>query len=672
MKIFTKKQLYFDKDSYSNFSYHKEFDNGLIVKMELLFGYGEYQQYQENMIKEMVEALETEANSTKFSIIKFKSFFELLLQELNSRLAVFADKLRVFNKISIKWFAEFFMDNYYVSSLIGDSSLVIFRKWKLYYALHNDATNNKKIDLFAELIEGDLSSWDEIIYFGNNISYFTDSEDFTYIGEIHGTDDRSLLQIIGDMLWERTDMASIGFTHLDLVTFDEHRIQLSKNSWLSQYIDKIHYRFKKRKYIMSIVWFGVLMLWLLSVLVANFLQTSNGITLSAVDGATKDYFSLAWLKKEIEEFKMLDASSPEKYNMFKSIENKIEQIEKEGKLPLDIKQLKVMLQSEYQQWFNIEKIDQLDDRSLTFNSTDLLDIGVPFGLYAGKQISVAGSQWVILWAVNDELKWITQKIGLESKLQWCTPNLQSNGLLCFDTANGIYNITKQSIQTASIGSWSFEKTIQQIGTFGNSNMYLLINNPVLNTAWTFIMRYPLIPGSKESFKAPINYTFGSEVATPWSFSSMSIDSTFLLRSDKDHSLYQLWRDGVTSKSRKVTLVWWKELTTNAWSGIKVISTINSSFVYLFLPSKQQLIVYKSNPSKATDWWKYNYTLKYFFALQLPSTEIYDISISDSSKPQLYVLTNKWVANIKLYDYIDSFDTIEKSNQQAKETNNTSN
>ncbi|MBP7007325.1 hypothetical protein KBB05_00965 [Patescibacteria group bacterium] len=46
---------------------------------------------------------------------------------------------------------------------------------------------------------------------------------------------------------------------------------------------------------------------------------------------------------------MLDASSPEKYNMFKSIENKIEQIEKEGKLPLDIKQLKVMLQSEYQQ-----------------------------------------------------------------------------------------------------------------------------------------------------------------------------------------------------------------------------------------------------------------------------------------------------------------------------------
>lgn len=158
MKIFTKKQSYNDQHISSNFSYHKEFESGLIVKIELLFGYGEYLQYQEKMIKEMIEALETEATSSKFSIIKFKSFFELLLQELNSRLAVFADKLKVFQKISIKGFAEFFMDNYYVSSLIGDSSLVIFRKGKLYYALHNDATNNKKIDLFAELIEGDLSS----------------------------------------------------------------------------------------------------------------------------------------------------------------------------------------------------------------------------------------------------------------------------------------------------------------------------------------------------------------------------------------------------------------------------------------------------------------------------------------------------------------------------------
>jgi hypothetical protein len=195
----------------------------------------------------------------------------------------------------------------------------------------------------------------------------------------------------------------------------------------------------------------------------------------------------------------------------------------------------------------------------------------------------------------------------------------------------------------------------------------LVENPTLNAVWTFIVRYPLIPGNKDSFKTPINYTFNNEIVTPWSFDSMSIDGTFLLWSDKDQSLYQLRRDGISSKNRKISLIGWKELYSAGWSGAtKVITTINSSLVYLYLPSKQQLLVYKSNPSKATDGWKYNYSLKYFFALQLPTTTtIYDISISDSSKPQLYILTEKWVANVKLYDYIDSFDTIEKSNQQAK-------
>jgi hypothetical protein len=75
--------------------------------------------------------------------------------------------------------------------MIGNGSLIIFRKGALYYSLHNDATNNKKIDLFAELVEGDLNNGDEIIYFANNISYFTDAEDFAYIGEINGTDERN-------------------------------------------------------------------------------------------------------------------------------------------------------------------------------------------------------------------------------------------------------------------------------------------------------------------------------------------------------------------------------------------------------------------------------------------------------------------------------------------------
>lgn len=91
------------------------------------------------------------------------------------------------------------------------------------------------------------------------------------------------------------------------------------------------------------------MLLLIGLLFANFFQTKSGIKLDTVDGQTQEYFSLAGLQKEIEEFKALDPTAPEKYNMYKNLENKIAQLEQEGKLPLDIKQLKNMLQAEYQQ-----------------------------------------------------------------------------------------------------------------------------------------------------------------------------------------------------------------------------------------------------------------------------------------------------------------------------------
>jgi hypothetical protein len=685
MKLYTKKQLYIDQNT-SDYSYYKEFDNGLVMKAEIIFHYGEYAQYQETLIKEALHELETEASSPKFSVIKFKSYFELILQELNSKLAVFTDKLRIFQKIEIRGYIEFFMDNYYVCTLIGDSSLIIFRKSSLYYSLHNDATSNKKIDLFAELIEWDLDSGDEIIYFANNISYFTDSEDFAYVGEINGTDERTILQIIEDMLSERTELKSIGMINLDFVKFDEKIIWITKSQTASDYVDTIHYWFKKRRYMMSIVGFGLLMLILVGLLFANFFQTKTGVRIGTTDGATQEYFSLAWLKQEIEEFKALDPTAPEKHNMYKNLENKIAQLEQEGKLPLDIDQLKNMLVSEYQAWFNIETVDQLDDWTINFNSTDLLDIGTPIQLFAWQQLSIVGNAWVIIGASSDEVRGIVQKLGLDSRIEWCTTNLQANGLLCFDNIDSIYNITKQNIQTASVGSGSFEKEIQQLGTFGNSNMYILVKNPDLNSAGTYVVRYPLIPGTKEAFKSPINYAF-MDGMNPSAVSSMAIDGSFLLWSSKDEVLYQLRRDGTESKSRKVTLQWGKELYTKSSTptatdpalpaqapvlvneNLKVLTYPNSSFVYLYEPTKRILLVYKSNPAKTSDWSKYSYGLKYFFALQLTQKGVIDVAISDSSKPQLYVLTNKGVANIKLYDYIESFEAVEKSNAQAKQVGN---
>ncbi len=91
---------------------------------------------------------------------------------------------------------------------------------------------------------------------------------------------------------------------------------------------------------------------------------------------------------------------------------------------------------------------------------------------------------------------------------------------------------------------------------------------------------------------------------------------------------------------------------------------SSNYVYLYEPTKHVLLTYKSVPNKTSDNNKNSYSLKYLFAMQLPKTEILDVAVSDSSKPQLSILTAQGIANIKLYDYIESYEATLLSNQKA--------
>lgn len=46
-----------------------------------------------------------------------------------------------------------FFDNVLIGSLIGDTSMMIFRDNALYYAVSNDYDNVERIDLFSEFLE---------------------------------------------------------------------------------------------------------------------------------------------------------------------------------------------------------------------------------------------------------------------------------------------------------------------------------------------------------------------------------------------------------------------------------------------------------------------------------------------------------------------------------------
>lgn len=89
--------------------------------------------------------------------------------------------------------------------------------------------------------------------------------------------------------------------------------------------------------------------------------------------------------------------------------------------------------------------------------------------------------------------------------------------------------------------------------------------------------------------------------------------------------------------------------------------INSNFIYLYDRNSQTLLVYKSTPNKTSEPSQYSYDLKYLFAvkLNLPLWTVADVLVWDDSKPLLYILTDRWVATLPFYNYLDSYDAMTK-------------
>ena len=664
MKIFSKNKYYTESDQ-SHLSHEKQYDNGLVIKSEVLFLNDDYITYQQNLIWDFLEYLDEEVDVENFSLSRFKSIFEFALQELNSKLAVFAEKLKFGEKIHIRWFIEFFKDNYYVSSLIGDSSLVIFRKGRLFYSVHNANTDNKRIDLFSELIEWDVYDGDEILFFGNNVSYFTDKEDFENISDVIWLDDRSMIDISEDMLKERVSMDQIWFINMELVSTDSN-YTWSKSKTFSRFnrFNKIRHRYSFNKYIMGIWFFGLIILTFLWLLISNFTRSQKGIKIWVEDGTgaeSSSYFSLAGIRKDIDQFKALDPSAPEKLSLYEKLSNQIATIEKDGKLPLDIVELKKMLDYEYLKWFNIEQIDSLDQWLYEFNSNDLLDIWTPKFIFAKRTVSVAWSDGFLIGIINSQTPWTNVRSDVQNNLWGCTVNLQSNGLLCYNNDSSIVNVTKEWVNPVTIDGGAVQDIVS-IGTFGNGNMYLLTKDDMLNSQWTYIVRYPIAPGAKNTFRTPIYYNMPSDqIFMSWwamGFTDFTIDGKFLLRSPNDRNIYQYRRAGNDANARKVPLQWWDAITT-LWSGIKLMTYQNSNFVYLYDKWSQTLLVYKSSPNKTSEPSQYTYSLKYIFAVKLnqPKWTIADIVVGDDVKPLLYILTDKWVATLPFYNYLDSYSAI---------------
>ena len=90
--------------------------------------------------------------------------------------------------------------------------------------------------------------------------------------------------------------------------------------------------------------------------------------------------------------------------------------------------------------------------------------------------------------------------------------------------------------------------------------------------------------------------------------------------------------------------------------VKIIVPGNSKYIYTYDKDQQLLTVYNSEPTRENKANTNSYQLVYMFSLKfnINWVNVYDVDIPwEWNKPELYVLSSKWVNKLPLYEYLEA-------------------
>lgn len=674
MKLTNYHKSYLPEDNY--ISFHKNISEWFWIRSDIYIISDSFVQYQKDLIQEFFADL---INNYEFwpqsdsEYRKFIKHFEFAIEDLNSKLAVFGQKVKDIKKLEIRWIVEIIYDKNYVASLIWSASLVIFRDGKLYFSFDNESENNK-IDLFSEFIEGDLHDGDQMVLVGTNLWDIVDEQDLENINELILLEDKWTIDVFEELLTARVTTDFIKFIQSTDVYISSENIAkslLSKNSSNIIYDSKITDYINKNKYNISI-WIITILSFLATIYLAySFYQQRQWIVLVKED-KTAINFTIQDVQNDITFFQKMDPSSPDKMKQYKSINEKISLLEKNNKLPNDVAKLKELIQTNYLQSFNINNISVLENTDKIYSLTqgDVSHLGKPLKITLWKNnFNIWWTNGSIIWVVSDTVLGNNIKPNSSSVVyKWCTSNIQKNGLYCRDSINNIYNITKWWVDIV-INKTNKFPNIKDLWTYGNNNMYILTdwysfgswNN--WSGWWSYIYRYQSLPANQNSFKDPINYSFDTE-----SFDKvparLAIDWSFIFWNQKNSSIYQVRRDTKAVVNTRPVSTQWSVEQIAGWFGdnAQIFTFTNSPNIYIRDSVNKSITVYKSSPPKSNDGNQYNYNISYLFRLNLQiwNDQINDLLITDWLKPEIYVLKTDGIYNIKLYQYLEKYNEKQSS------------
>ncbi len=598
-------------------------------------------------------------------------FFEQKLQELNTKLLAFSEEMQSDERFGLSGVMQLIVDDQYLSALIGSSSLMIFRDAKLIYTVGNDASQ-LHIDQFSEIIEWDLEEDDTILVRWNNLSVFLDDDDLSRITEISSSSDVWFVSQLLDIVTVRVPQQKLWF-YQQLMFVSEQKVTKKKfKKWFAKSLKSlgglwsIYSAYSKQiQYGLAWLFTMLLLIWSLS----GFSQDANN-TIKDENGEIIIDFGIEDIQRDIANFKQTRPESDEKVKQYNKIYDRLTLLEEKWKWSFDVRELKAILEQDYKQWFNIKTINDTKlmwDPVITFTQLEKNTFGAPKHLYYNNWFMVWGEEWVLIGAISETVRWSLISSAIGQKLEQCYFNLLRNGLFCAASDGSIYNTDKNGFTPVTTDDQKFPRAIAALGTFRSNRMYTLTNDDRLNNDGVYVSMYKNKTWSQNDFEKSVTYNlnewfindhptaFGS--GGVWSF---AIDGTFLVRSQWDQSLYQMWREWVSTEFvwRKLDLSGWDTVSMPFSSETQIYAEASSRYIQLFDPTNQTFTVYRSSPFKTTPGWEKSWKPTYFFQIRfdLDATfDIIDVYVEEWEKSNLYIMTADNIYKLPLHEYLDQYN-----------------
>ena len=693
MQLQEHKKIYIPNEEI--FSFQDTLLDNISFKVFVQCSKEKFLQYQKDILEEFVaDFTNIIKTSEELDTIDIRDIFEQNLQLLNTKLKQFAEKVRDVEHFSLKWAIQLVVDEKLMSSMIGNVSMIVLRDQKTAYSVPNSVDTKSKIDLFSDFIEWEIERDDQILYVGLKFADVMDAHDLKEMENLLAQEESSewILSFLEELLTTRVEKSSIWFIISYFVQGPTISMRASKRWWLklrwwigwikwrsikyisnlwekmhnSERIQNVKKQLSENKiYVVGFVLVILMFIFLYS-LASQILNNNSHNNKFQTSAGTYIDINIEDLQNDITEFKTLDASSNLKSAKYIEISQKLEFLEEQWKWLEDVAELKSQLQENYYEGFRITQFKTESDLNtiagkntqiLTFSDNDLEKLWELHSISVPKNIMIAWTKWAIVDASSDTNKHL-QQYNLTKILQDCIPSLNSNWIYCYNDEWEIYMISKTGITPVSTEDWNFRKWIWWLWTFGSKNLYVFksnissLDNMLLtryqhNSDWTYA-----------NFKWWSSYAVSASGVDFGTFSSFDIDENFFWWAN--WRLYLFRREDLawtTLNYREIKIKWSNPLTESYSDNVKIIVPGNSRYIYTYDKDQQLLTVYNTDPTKEN---KANtaYQLVYMLSLKfnIEWVNVYDVDIPwEGNKPELYVLSSKWVNKIPLYEYLEAMN-----------------